>query len=249
LKVIGRLISSQRPRGGQLFCAGSSGVEYALAAFWGETGRIAPSAEASQPSAATRDQIITVSGSCSPVTDRQIGIAVKHEFVEIACDSALLADPKGVKHAAAEALARARPALDSGRNVIFQTARGPADARRAAFERAAKRCPGRTRAEKLATAGERLGQGLALILQEALRTTKARRAIVCGGDTSTAVARALGVEALEFIAPVAPGGPLCRVHAPGRVAHGCESIFKGGQVGRDSFFSDLVSQATKNQQP
>ncbi|MGZ8939058.1 MAG: four-carbon acid sugar kinase family protein, partial [Limisphaerales bacterium] len=188
LKVIGRLISNRRPRGSQLFCVGSSGVEYALVAYWREMGRIAPTAETRQPSATTLDQIITVSGSCSPVTDRQIGMAVKHEFVEIACDSELLADPKGVKQAAADALARARTALDAGRNVIFQTARGPADPRRAAFERAAKRCPGRTRAEKLATAGERLGQGLAFILQEALRTTNARRAIVCGGDTSTAVA-------------------------------------------------------------
>jgi uncharacterized protein YgbK (DUF1537 family) len=245
MPVIGRLISSQRPRGGQLFCAGSSGVEYALVAYWREMGTIAPPAETSQPSATTRDQIITVSGSCSPVTDRQIGVAVKHEFVEIACDSGLLADPKGVKQAAADALTRAQPALDAGRNVIFQTARGPADARRADFERASKRCPGRTRAENLATAGETLGQGLAFILQEALRTTNARRAIVCGGDTSTAAARALGVEALEFIAPVAPGGPLCRVHAPGRVAHGCEIVFKGGQVGRDSFFSDLVNKDTK----
>jgi uncharacterized protein YgbK (DUF1537 family) len=135
--------------------------------------------------------------------------------------------------------------LDAGRDVIFQTARGPGDARRAAFERVAKRCPGRTRAEKFAAAGEALGQGLAFILEEALPTTNARRAIVCGGDTSTAVARALGIEALEFVAPVAPGGPLCRVHAPGRVAHGCEIVFKGGQVGRDCFFADLVSKTKK----
>lgn len=242
LPVIGRLISSQRPPGGQLFCAGSSGVEYALVAHWCETGRISRTATTDRHPATTRNQIITVSGSCSPVTDRQIRLAVEGGFVEVACDTGLLADHKGMKKAAADALKRARSGLDAGRNVIFQTARGPVDPRRAEFERVAKRCPGRTRAEKFATAGETLGRGLAFMLEEALRTTGARRAIVCGGDSSTAVARALGIEALEFIAPVAPGGPLCRVHAPGRVAHGCEVVFKGGQVGRDSFFLDLVSE-------
>jgi len=245
LPVIGRLISSQGPPGGRLFCVGSSGIEYALVAHWRESGQIRRPTRARQRPATTAQQIIAISGSCSPVTDRQIGAAVKQGFIEVACDSGLLANPKRTQQAAADALSNANSALHAGRNVIFHTARGPGDARRAAFEGAAKRCPGRTPAERLAAAGESLGQGLAFILEEALRTTSARRAIVCGGDTSTAVARALGIEALEFLAPVAPGGPLCRVHAPGRVAHGCDVVFKGGQVGRDSFFVDLVSKRTK----
>jgi len=245
LSVIGRLIAGQRPRGGQLFCVGSSGVEYALVAHWREGGQLAKAKECAQQSAATHQQIITVSGSCSPVTDRQIGTALKVDFVEVACDSGLLADPELSRQAAANALSLAQAALNAGKNVIFQTARGSGDARRAAFERAAQRSPGRTQAEKLAAAGETLGQGLALILEGALGQTNARRAIVCGGDTSTAVARALGVQALVFVAPVAPGGPLCRVHAPGRIAHGCEVVFKGGQVGRDSFFVDLLRKTTR----
>ncbi len=245
LPIIGRLISSKRPFSGQLFCAGSSGVEYALVAHWRETGKIAHTAITDQRPATTREQIITVSGSCSPVTDRQIGLAIKHGFVEIACDTGLLADPSGTKEAIAAALSRARPALDEGRNIIFQTARGPTDPRREKFARAAKRCPDRNSAERLATAGETLGRGLALILEEALRITSGRHAIVCGGDSSTVVARSLGVEALEYIAPVAPGGPLCRVCAPGRIAHDCEFVFKGGQVGRDSFFLDLVGKNAK----
>lgn len=245
LPVIGCLMSRQRPPAGQLFCVGSSGVEYALVAHWQECGRIARKTAAGHKSATTSSQILIVSGSCSPVTDRQIGVAVQQGFVEVACDTGLLADPKRTKQAAADALSRAEPALASGNSVIFQTARGPEDARRTAFSRAARRCPGRTRAEKSAAAGETLGQGLALILEQALRATDARRAIVCGGDTSTAVARALGIEALEFLAPVAPGAPLCRIHAPGRVAEGREVVFKGGQNGRDSFFAELVSHHTK----
>lgn len=244
LPVIGHLIAIQRRPGGQLFCAGSSGLEYALIAHWRQAGRIAHPAKTDQRPATTRNQIITVSGSCSPVTDRQIQRAVAGGYVEVACDTGLLADPKDMKSAAADALTRAQSALDAGQNVIFHTARGPLDPRRADFGRAAKRGPGRTRAEKFTNAGETLGKGLAFILEAALRTTGARRAIVCGGDSSTTVARALGIVALEFIAPVAPGGPLCRVHAPGRIAHGCEVVFKGGQVGRDSFFRELIDKNT-----
>lgn len=245
LPVIGQMISAQIPVGGQLFSVGSSGVEYALVAFWRETGllgnamELSPSIRPATPSSSP--QIITVSGSCSPVTDRQIGRALDAGFVEIACDSRMLADEKQTFASVKETIARAKPALEAGRNVIFHTARGPADNRRVGFERVAKKSTGDSKAERLANAGANLGQGLALILHYAMRRTGARRAVVCGGDTSTHVARALGIEALEFVAPMAPGGPLCRIHAPDGVANGCEIIFKGGQVGRDSFFLDVAS--------
>ncbi len=245
LPVIGRLISSQRPSGGQLFCAGSSGVEYALVAHWRETGDAMRTSTVAGRAARNPVQVITISGSCSPVTDRQIGYAAKHGFMEIACDTASLADPKKVKTAVVEATARAQRALRAGQSVIFQTARGLPDSRRVRFGHVARAFPGRTSAEKAAGAGEALGRGLARILEQALEATGARRAVVCGGDTSSAVARALGIEAAQFVASTAPGAPLCRVHAPGRVAHGCEIIFKGGQVGRDSFLPDLLDMEAK----
>jgi uncharacterized protein YgbK (DUF1537 family) len=198
-----------------------------------------------QTAAFTRNQIVTVSGSCSPVTDRQIARAARDGFVEIACDSARLAGCRTRSVGVMDAMSRARAALDAGRNVIFQTARGPADARRAGFRRAAGDYRGADAAAKLAAAGESLGRGLGRILRDSLQQTGARRAVVCGGDTATHIARELGIQALEFIAPVTPGAPLCRVHAPGRVADGCEIIFKGGQVGRDSFFLNLLGGGTK----
>jgi hypothetical protein len=41
---------------------------------------------------------------------------------------------------------------------------------------------------------------------------------------------------------VAGGGIM--VHASGRIAHGCEVVFKGGQVGRDSFFRERIGKNT-----
>ena len=245
LPVIGRLIASQRSPGEQLFCAGSSGVEYALVAHWHETGIAMRTPAMAGRAAKSSAQVIIISGSCSPVTDRQIRMAVREGFVEVACDTPSLADPKKQRMAVAEAIARAQKALSAGQCVIFQTARGPADPRRVPFGRVARAFPGRTSTEKAAAAGEALGRGLARILELALETTGARRAIVCGGDTATALARALGIEALEFVASTAPGAPFCRVHSPGRVAHGCEIIFKGGQVGRDAFFPDLLDVGAK----
>jgi uncharacterized protein YgbK (DUF1537 family) len=247
LPIIGRMITEFIPPGGQLFCAGSSGIEYALVALWRETGllgsgtEISPSGRSATPY--FRPQIITVSGSCSPVTDRQISHALAAGFVEVACDSHRLAHGKQRQVGITHALAQGRSALATGKHVIFHTARGPADVRRSHFERAAKSHSGLTKAEKLAAAGASLSHGLAEILHQALRSTGARRAVVCGGDTSTHVARALEVQALEFLSPMAPGGPLCRMHSANEIAHGCEIIFKGGQVGRDSFFVDLAKRA------
>jgi hypothetical protein len=39
-----------------------------------------------------------------------------------------------------------------------------------------------------------------------------------------------------MIAPLTPGGPLCRVSAPGSPVDGREVVFKGGQVGAENYF-------------
>ena len=246
LPTIGGLLSEQQLSSGQLFCAGSSGIEYALVAHWRKTGMVLNQAEPrldrNGTPLAKSTQILTVSGSCSPVTSTQRQCAVKAGFFEVACDSRALADETASARGVAQALAQAREALDSGRNVIFHTALGADDNRRSGFGRSAEKYAGRTLHEKLAKASASLSKSLAKILQLALFQTNATRAVVCGGDTATHVARALGIQALEFVAPFAPGAPLCRVHALESPVHGGHIIFKGGQVGRNSFFPDLANE-------
>ena len=82
---------------------------------------------------------------------------------------------------------------------------------------------------------KRLGQSLGEIGQRCVRETTLQRICVAGGDTSSHVARSLKIEALEMIAPLSPGAPLCRARASGP-ADGIDFIFKGEQVGDDSFF-------------
>ncbi len=243
LPVIGREIDCVA-NAGQLFVVGSSAVEYAMVAHWQGTSitergrtqrgngsdRSVPSmARCSNgaptlPSFAPR-QLVCISGSCSPVTDRQIAHAMAAGFAEIALDPIRLLERPTPELDLSEAFA----ILCSGRSLALHTSRGPADQR--------------LQNSLAPTEREKLGRALGDLLDRLLNASGLRRAVVCGGDTSMAVARALGIEALEFAAPAAPGSPLCRVHAPGRSADGCEMVFKGGQNGRDRFLLDVLDLA------
>jgi uncharacterized protein YgbK (DUF1537 family) len=243
LLVIGREIE-RLAEAGQLFVVGSSAVEHALVACWKESfsaemGRTQRGndpgfsvfsqtlclKEAVPPSPAAPSQMIVVSGSCSPVTDRQIAQAVAAGFSEIALDPMHLLDPQAAEPNLSESLAIVR----AGRSLILHTSRGPTDRRLQHSLASSER--------------ETLGRALGALLDRLLQASGLKRAVVCGGDTSMAVARALGIEALEFASPAAPGSPLCLVHAPGRNADGCEMVFKGGQNGRDRFLLDVSDLA------
>ncbi len=239
LPVIGRMIEDMA-NGGPLFTVGSSGVEYALTAHWDErfstkSGRTqrgeqddASSSSSTLrfnlPSAQPVKQLVCVSGSCSPVTDRQIAHAILQPgFVEVA----LAPDAVAGSDQTRSVIDRSVTLLAAGYSVILHTSRGPDD-------------PRRRGAAADAQTSRRLGDLLTHLLEQLLQRTGLRRAVVCGGDTSMHIARALGSEALEHLGPMAPGSPLCRVHAPGGVVDGCEIVFKGGQVGRDNFFLDVL---------
>lgn len=226
LEAIGELLWSRASRGAPVFAAGSSGVEYALAAHWGRTGLTEP--RRAWPSI-RREQVVVVSGSCSPVTDQQIRCAVEHGFAEISVQTEALLTPDGGKAERSRLASEALRALDLGRSVILHTCRGPDDPRRRATS---GRLGGRSSAELL---GDALGD----VLMEVAARAPLSRACVAGGDTSGYVARRLGIEAMEMAAPLAPGAPLCKVHAPGSPVDGLELAFKGGQVGRRDFFLSL----------
>ncbi len=231
LPVIGREIARLAGEE-QIFVAGSSGVEYALVQHWRETGPTSTAEEEGRgespfqtplraPSSAVQ-QLVCVSGSCSPVTDRQIAWAVEQGFIAVGAGPELLV-PGG---RFGQSLGNACRHLEQRSSVILHSSRGPED----------ERFNADLSSQQQATLCGSLGH----MLERLLEATGLKRAVVCGGDTSMHVARALGIEALEYLGPMAPGSPLCKVHAPGRIADGCEIVFKGGQVGRDHFFEDVL---------
>jgi uncharacterized protein YgbK (DUF1537 family) len=176
------------------------------------------------------EPVVVVSGSCSPVTGRQIDWAIENGFAELPLDTARLTQSNML---AAEVAAIAQCAvaqLKQGRSVIIHTSRGPDDQRIATTRQFAP----------TSLTSDALGDILGRILGEVLRSRRVERVAVVGGDTSGAVARAIGIDALEMVGPLAPGAPLCVAHSDRGEVEGVEFTFKGGQVGHDDFFGSLV---------
>jgi uncharacterized protein YgbK (DUF1537 family) len=231
---IGELIdgfaSSKQP----LFSVGSSGIEMALAAHWQSQRRVTqgpvPIDDGDYAGASgafpRREQILVGSGSCSAVTMQQIDWALKNGFAEVKLNVAALVDPKNVTAEAETATKLAVGLLHKRRSVIVHTTRTGADKRAAAVLK--------NRAARV------LGSALGHVLRGALEQSSVRRLCIAGGDTSGFAARALGIEALEMIGPITPGAPLCRAFAPNSPMNEREVVFKGGQVGGESYFGILL---------
>lgn len=84
---------------------------------------------------------------------------------------------------------------------------------------------------------ETTGKTLGAIARETIINTGIKRVIVAGGDTSSHAAREMQVDALEMIAPMVSGAPLCKVHSANNRIHGIEINLKGGQVGGKDYFT------------
>jgi len=220
----GRLLWSCRP-GDPSFMVGSSGVEYALTAYWQSTGQLPPPPEF--PPVRPVDRLIVVSGSCSPATEKQIRSAISQGFSDIPVDTPALVSGKTQERVRADLLAKALAALSAGKSIVVYTALGH---------------NGLTHAPRPAgnssEFGAVLGKQLGLLLREAVRQSGVRRVVIAGGDTSTYAVKQLGIEALTMVSPLIPGAPLCRVHAASdKQIDGLEIVLKGGQVGPEDCFA------------
>ena len=214
LRETGRLIWSLRsPR--PSFAVGSSGFTYGLIDYWRSTGLL-PTVPRPE-SARAADRLIVVSGSCSPVTERQIRWALRHGFAGIALDAGKLAQNGSAQPVRSSILDQALSLLSQGRSVVLYSALGSTGVN------------DRVRRDEL-------GSGIGTLLRDLLRYSGVKRAVVAGGDTSSHAGRQLGVHALTLAAPLEPGAPLCRAHTDQVDLEGVELVFKGGQVGRDDFF-------------
>ena len=158
-------------------------------------------------SAAKADRLFVLSGSCSPATAAQIQCAQQLGFAAWRLE--------GAAPWTAQA-AKALDALKRGESVVLYTALGP---------------------QPMAEAhGEEFGAALGRMLRELVLASGVRRVLIAGGDTSTHAVKQLELDALTFAAPLVPGVPLCRAHAPGSALDGLELALKGGQIGPADFF-------------
>jgi 3-oxoisoapionate kinase len=240
LARIGAMIDGYARADRPLFSVGSSGVEMALGAHWATRGGLREVTSWPEPGPA--EPLLVISGSCSPVTERQITWAMAHGFMDVALDTAAIAGERETSDAIDRAAMESAGHLRAGRSVIVHTSRGDADPRVAATAAAFARRDVHRLAAKVLTA-KLFGTALGQVARRAIESVPIRRLLIAGGDTSSYAARALGIESVEMIAPLAPGAPLCRAHAPGSPADGLELNFKGGQVGNENYFGSVARGA------
>lgn len=198
----------QRAEKEPLFAVGSSGLTYGLLQCWRASGLMeaAPHLECAQ----SVDRLIVLSGSCSPVTEKQILRAGQMGFVLLKIGAGGWTD--ALQHEAETALA-------AGRSVVLYTALGPQP--------------------QSCSHGEAFSAQLGARLKKLLLQSNVRRVVVAGGDTSTHAVQQLGLDALSFAAPLAAGAPLCRAHSAESELDGLELVLKGGQIGPEEFFAQV----------
>lgn len=230
LIAAGRLV--WEARGDGVFSASSSGLQYALAAYWRTCGLL-PAAP-SLPVAKPVPLIAAVSGSCSPVTAEQIRWARANGFCVERLDL-----PRALHAQTADAeiervLGVAVEAVRRGSSVIVHSAEGPDDPTVTGFDAIAA-AAGLTRHD----AARQIGRALAEVMRRLLDRAELSRVVVAGGDSSGEVASSLGITALSVVGGLAPGAPLCRVWSDLPRRDGLEIVLKGGQIGGPAFF-DVV---------
>ncbi|WP_020619189.1 four-carbon acid sugar kinase family protein [Paenibacillus daejeonensis] len=229
LDSAGALID-QATAAGQSFVLGSSGVEYGLAAQWQRQGRVSGSGAAK--TALPVDQLLVLSGSCSPATEAQLRYAFDHGYagLQLATDQ-LLQDPEATME---DLFEQALAILQQGRSLVIYSAIGPEDPAITATRELLMQ----SKAPSLDT-GRLLGSRLGQLGRRLLEATGLRRLAVAGGDTSGYVTGELGIYALEMLAPLVPGCPLCRCSSDQPDFDGLEIVLKGGQIGEADFLERI----------
>lgn len=198
------------------FAIGSSGLTRALVLAWQAERIVAGKPVVAR--AAEVDRLLVVSGSCSPVTARQIARSTADGVTPARADVPALLEGSSAEEARLADAALA--ALAQGKRALIASAEGPLDSEAPA-------------------AGEKLGQALGRITRDVVRRAGLRRVVFAGGDTSSHGVAQLGIDALTWAAPVERGAPLVRAHSTDPAIDGLELVLKGGQIGGEDFFETV----------
>jgi len=199
---------------------GGSAVAMPLPEKWINEGILAR--ENTAPRVAAREgAAIVLSGSCSAMTNRQVSAYLSRG------NPGFRLDPLGLAH-------------DSHDAALDWLAAQPRDAAPLVYATAA---PDAVQAaqEKLGVAGAgRLVESSLAACAVKARDLGAVRFVVAGGETSGAVAKALGITRLDVGAEIAPGVPWCFARTGGREV---AITLKSGNFGDESFFSQALGMS------
>lgn len=212
LVKIGEWLDTQQKKHGQLFSVGGSGIEMALGKCWNNEGILKPITEWRKVHKAK--PLLVISGSCSPVTAGQIAYARASGFEEVVINARKICNDGEVDDTI---IKKINELLNKQKNIIVHT--------------------GEKQTQNLSS--EKLGKALGTIAKDAVINIGIKRVVFAGGDTSSYAARTMGVDAVEMIAPLVIGAPLCKAYSKNKKINGLEVNFKGGQVGDEKYFEIL----------
>jgi uncharacterized protein YgbK (DUF1537 family) len=238
--TIGEVLDQKAGEISPLFSVGSSGIEKALGDFWTKQKIFNPRSRWGQLSECK--PMLVLSGSVSPITASQIEWALGNGFEEIEVDAQLM-ENEDLESFISEYQKKIILGFQKGKSVIVHTSKGSEDPRILKIKSILDKKGWDEQTMRTQTArifGKVLGQSA----RRALEQFPVKRLVIAGGDTSSFVARELGIEAVEMIAPLFSGAPLCRAFAPGSPVDGIEVNLKGGQVGDETYFGALQKGKT-----
>jgi uncharacterized protein YgbK (DUF1537 family) len=155
--------------------------------------------------------LLVISGSCSPVTAAQIEFARSNGFEEVILDVGKISKENSAEVCVTQNVIQL---LEGKKDVIVHT--------------------GKKDGENFSS--QLLGKALGNIAREAVTKAEIKRVVIAGGDTSSYAARAMCIDALEMIAPLIAGAPLCKAYSKDETINGIEVNVKGGQVGSENYF-------------
>jgi 3-oxoisoapionate kinase len=213
LLKIGEWINGLNKNGTQ-FTVGGSGIEAALGNYWNEKGLLKQ--RTAWQKIEKTNPLLVVSGSCSPVTAAQIAYAKVNGFEEVELDAVKICNGEIVEAAVTDKI---NELLQQQKNLIVHT--------------------GQKTVSNLSS--EKLGTVLGTIARQAVEKNNLQRVVIAGGDTSSYAARAMEIDAVEMIAPLVSGAPLCKAISKNESINGIEVNFKGGQVGSENYFGMLLN--------
>ena len=236
MQLIGEVLDAEVHEDKPLFSVGSSGIEKALGDFWASKNQLKQ--RTTWEDLAEHKPMLVLSGSVSPITASQIDFAEANGFESISVSTKALVDTTSEAELISIYQNQIATYLKAGKSVIVHTSKGPNDPRvqetKDFFSKKGWN-EQKIRSQTAIRFGKILGQSA----KGALEQVPVKRLVIAGGDTSSFVARELSIKAVEMIAPVFTGAPMCRAYAPNSPVNNIQVNLKGGQVGDETYFMAL----------
>lgn len=220
LATVGRLLW-QHAQQARLLAVGSSAVAQALVAHWKGPQPSAPEEQA--PLQRAPGPVFAWAGSLSPLTAMQVAAA--SDYQRIAVDAQQLCSDPACAPALLDTIGTA---LHHGHHVLAYTA--PTDGRTAQLASAAQ-------------VAQVSAQLVAQVVQQQARQGRPlRRLGIAGGDTSSHAVQALQLWGLSYRGLLCPGVALSQAHSADPARDGMELMLKGGQMGGEDLFQQLLGR-------